>query len=1179
MIVKITGTQLAGIASAPKASSPQRRRRSSLWTALLFILCLTTFSANAASDKTQLGQQISNAIDTLNAYAHSLNGWDIPIGTKWASISAADNLQSVITTAQAVYDGPSQPNYDAQIIALGDAQIQFTNSLNASGLKYDYTALTAAIAAAEAAISPANFAVSADGMNVPGTKKWTSQSDLDAFKAKIAAARDTIYKYGEHGQSKAVALTNQGIINATAVTLNSQLLSFNALLTSGYMPDYSPLTAAIATAKNLLLTTAKSTNGSDVSSTVNWTTPSAWDELNSVVTAAQTFVDNNEGATVPILTTNQGNVTTRKDLLDAAVNTFNSGVGTGGGGPLLYNYLELNAAITDAQEALASITSDDAGNNVPSDKLWADPSYWNALNTLVLTQGSTLIGTYGDAAADATIKATNQGIIDGAAAALRSATTTLRANAHNGCKPDYTLLSDLISAAQADLDDTPASLDGHEYPSSDHWALPADRTALQDAINVAKNHVTNNDLAIHGNWSQNQNAVDAAYSVLGAAYSLFSTQLKAGDAYDPLDGSFTGLPALITSAEGKLDSNSDGTEDVVSSASLGADVPYGTYWLAVNNYTPLQTYLANARNIVATPGLFTKTYITNTYTSLSTAVTAANPQNGRGANPAELDDEIAAAELLKAALDDGSVATSSVNGTDVVYGTKWVTSAVATNLTTALTNAKNASTITPPQLHANAIVPLESVLQAATTAFTPILNPPYDAAPDMTMMTDTCAKLTAIVNAIAASANSGLDVLSSAMWVPAGAKAALLTAITAASSASYTTHGDVLDAIDNLNASLTALLATQAPGSKPSYIVATPLNLPNGFVGAVYNAQVVDATLLNVAFGVTVGALPDGLSLDASADGITPSGTGKLVGEPTKAGRFTFTIQATHTSMIPVVTETLSHTVQIYEAPAIETEYEILEPELVNIFSDIVIHFPFEMDTTVGTVTLNGRSQTKGYWSTDAKTFTFPSPIYDYDTNYTFAVVGFESKDGLLTYGRSYAFRTASAPPNPNIPRSVTLLPLPDDVTSDLLPGEHRTGVNNNYNFTFTLTVPPDKLPVVTTNRVLDGEIETVTGVPDPDMPETRFRFSVRQIHSAIEISVSLMARPSGNETVEDGVRIWAADGRLYVETPQPGLLSLYSVAGVIHARQTVVGNSAIPLPKGIYIVHLNGKIYKVAVL
>jgi hypothetical protein len=1199
MIINIIGTLFADFlpalnpfspSYAPASSreagvtSPKRRRRSgrfvSLLTTLSFILCLTTFSANAAT-KEQLGTEIKRAEDLLNTTAISPNGWEIPIGMAWASQETNDYLANMIESANAIYNGTTQPDYDYNdyLIELSNARKMFENVLNPSGLKYDYTNLENAIAAAEAAISPAKFAVSDNGMNVPGpgpgSKKWTSQNNLDAFKLLITAARNVITQYGEHGQSVSAAETNQAAINAAATSLNGNASSFKLSLSDGYMPNYSALTTAIAAAQDLLLTTAISVDGTDVPTATNWTTLSVRTALNNAVTAAQDFVNTNAGAIGTDLSTNQNEVTDEVNTLNTAMGTFNDNADEGTGSLYLYKYLELNAAIADAQAALASIESDAMGNNVSPDESWATPNYWDALKDLVSAE----IQTYGNAANDGTIWATNQALIDNAAAALRTATTNLRTNAKNGCKPDYSQLTELIGDAQKMLEDTPESVDGHEYAFEKSWALSADRDTLQNEIDTAQRHAVDNDLAIYGDWNANQNAVDAARSDLSDAYNTFLTQCKPGDKCDPASPNYTGLPTEIQKAEALLDSDDDGTEDVVPSTSQGKDVAYGTKWLTSTEYNFLTTHLTNARAIVDSHSSYTQTHTDNTYTALSSAVVTFTPQEGLGANPSVLTDEIEAAELLKADLDGGVVAKSSSIGTDVVYGTSWVSQTVANNLTIALTNANNASSYAPPTTLHSAIRTLESALRSAINAFVPAFNTPAYAAPDTAVLYAGCDSIFNIVDTLAASAHSGGDVETDAMWVPLADKNALLDTIASKRSATYSTHEEVLIAISDLDDALTALQASQSPGNKSAYILAKPQDIPNGFVGALYNVQVVDAALPSVAFVISSGALPNGLSLDASATGTPAAGTGKLTGKPTTPGTFDFTIQAAHSS-IPV-TETLPHSIKIYDAPAIvPTEYDYQETDRLSISSDIIIRFPsgVPMDTTVfGTITVN-RQSSRAYWVTDT-TLIIPCPMeyYEYETAYTLVVAGLVSKDNLLAYDCTYDFHTRSIPPNPDIPRSVTLLPLSDGVASDPLPGQYWIGSYDGYNFKLKLTVPPDMVPTLTTNRIINGKTETVTGVPDPDMPGTGFLFTILQIHQAIEINVTLL--PVGNEVVDDGVRIWASGGKLYIETPQPGLLSVYSITGILHARKTVAGSSAISLPKGVYIVRLDGKTCKVAVL
>ena len=56
----------------------------------------------------------------------------------------------------------------------------------------------------------------------------------------------------------------------------------------------------------------------------------------------------------------------------------------------------------------------------------------------------------------------------------------------------------------------------------------------------------------------------------------------------------------------------------------------------------------------------------------------------------------------------------------------------------------------------------------------------------------------------------------------------------------------------------------------------------------------------------------------------------------------------------------------------------------------------------------------------------------------------------------------------------------------------------------------------------------------------------------------------------------YAALGTLYVQTDSPATLSIYNVTGQLVKQMQVTGNTSLPLPKGLYIVQLNGKAYKV---
>jgi hypothetical protein len=1214
MKIKSIETTSAGYAPALKLSSPAHaeawalegddvllKRRflpqfALLLTALSFLLCLSTFSASATSTKAQLDAEIKRAETLLDTTRVSdENGWNIPIDSAWATRPMVNYLQAVINTAK---NSGNLNDYDAYLLPLSDAQTNFLNAINPSGLMYNYNKLQQAITAAEDSISPAKFVVNADGKDVPGAKKWAPQDDFDAFKKKINDARnvkDGLYGYGNHAQNQTDAKKNQAAINDSATVLSGHVLNFMNDLENGYMPDYADLKEWIASAQYLSDTTEVSADGADVSTIVYWIGETDAKNLTDSITAVRTFVEGNKGAYSNSLVANQDLVNTRTGYL----NNFISGITVSPGtlNKRLYNYLGLNAAVADAEAALESITSADDGNNISPDDFWATPNDCNSLRTVIDTQGQT---SYGAEAEDEPTHIANQALINAAADAIKQATATLRDAAQNGCKPDYSSLIEKIATTKEMLDTTGISVDGHEYDSVKVWTPQADRTALQELIEAADGHAASNDLATYGDYIANQNAVDAFLNELNEAYNTFFLARQNGQAYDPNAAYYTELPDKISKAGELLGLGDDGLPEdgaVVASTDFGKDVPYGTMWIPANNYNNLTQYSDKAKEILATPGSYTKSYIIATHDALSEAINAAtaDPQMGLGANPDVLKDEIEAAQPLKDSLDNRFVITSVTgDGKDVIFGKLWVPQTDSCALDSVLAVALKAyqdkiyqgDPITlPGTLHSNTISPLEYNLRTLIVNFKPNLTTdPADALPDTTLLAAECDSIYDLVYSLAVSEYEGKDVKKGDKWVPEKDKTALLDSITTARDmTAYSTHAALLAKIDELRELLSALQHAEAEGSKTPYIVATPGMLPNGFVGAVYNAQVVDASLADVAFSISNGALPDGLSLDASSTG-TPTGSGRLTGKPTRTGTFDFTIQAAHTS-IPD-TETLTHSITIYDAPAFAPNaYDEQETGWVSVQSDIVLRFPAAVPmNTEGaiTITLNGQPYKGGYsWDTDTTlVILHPLNYYEYEMNYTLVIAGLVSKDGYLAFDDCrYVFHTGHTPPIPPISRSVTILPLPEGVMSDPLPGRYWVSAAEGNQFSLKLTVPPDKTPTLITNRIINGKTETLTGDPDPEMPKTRFLFTVRQIREAIEITVALSPpHDVGNEIADQGVRIRASAGKLYVETPQPARLSVYSAAGVLQVRKSLTGSSVITLPKGIYIVRLNEMTYKVVV-
>ena len=114
--------------------------------------------------------------------------------------------------------------------------------------------------------------------------------------------------------------------------------------------------------------------------------------------------------------------------------------------------------------------------------------------------------------------------------------------------------------------------------------------------------------------------------------------------------------------------------------------------------------------------------------------------------------------------------------------------------------------------------------------------------------------------------------------------------------------------------------------------------------------------------------------------------------------------------------------------------------------------------------------------------------------------------------------------------------------------------------------------------------------IPDADKAFTivdngdgSFDITIKRILFNYKIGISSVTSSSGDG---DGGQTgnlnmgrnfaYAALGTLYVQTDSPATLSIYSVTGQLIKQMSVSGNTTLPLPKGLYIVQLNGKAYKV---
>lgn len=136
--------------------------------------------------------------------------------------------------------------------------------------------------------------------------------------------------------------------------------------------------------------------------------------------------------------------------------------------------------------------------------------------------------------------------------------------------------------------------------------------------------------------------------------------------------------------------------------------------------------------------------------------------------------------------------------------------------------------------------------------------------------------------------------------------------------------------------------------------------------------------------------------------------------------------------------------------------------------------------------------------------------------------------------------------------------------------------VPSNKDFTFTVYSPNDI--TVTTSRGRDNE-----GVKKVSNGDGTYTVTIVKVQQALTISIKSVKTESG--TGEDGTtgnegvtedKVWSANGTLYVNAANPATLSVYTVTGQLYKQAAVSGSYTATLPKGLYIVQLNGKAYKV---
>ncbi|MDR2119467.1 MAG: hypothetical protein LBP64_01150, partial [Tannerella sp.] len=176
------------------------------------------------------------------------------------------------------------------------------------------------------------------------------------------------------------------------------------------------------------------------------------------------------------------------------------------------------------------------------------------------------------------------------------------------------------------------------------------------------------------------------------------------------------------------------------------------------------------------------------------------------------------------------------------------------------------------------------------------------------------------------------------------------------------------------------------------------------------------------------------------------------------------------------------------------------------------------------------------------------------------------------SFASHIAVETVNVPGTAILIRKVELPEMPDVI---ILPGTGFHYVNSGDYFLFTLISKGDKPPTVRTNRIIDGEREVLTGIPDG---AGGYDYRIPAVRE--DILVEIEVHNTSAEAV-DGLSVWAYGNAIRIASPKRTTADIYSVSGILLKRINIApGISVVHAAPGIYIVVLpdDGATYKVTV-
>lgn len=157
--------------------------------------------------------------------------------------------------------------------------------------------------------------------------------------------------------------------------------------------------------------------------------------------------------------------------------------------------------------------------------------------------------------------------------------------------------------------------------------------------------------------------------------------------------------------------------------------------------------------------------------------------------------------------------------------------------------------------------------------------------------------------------------------------------------------------------------------------------------------------------------------------------------------------------------------------------------------------------------------------------------------------------------------KTPDPTPTPDPDPIYYQITLPAIVGAITNPGAGVHEIEEGYSFSFTLTLETDynqSTPVVKANN---KEI----------IPDANGKYKLGSTYSNVKIEITGVVKnaATGIDDIDvDAPRVWAANGMLHINVPQPEKVRIITFSGTLYKDLgTLTGKTVIPMPKGSYIV------------